>query len=122
MFVFYLVGHTGYVVCFGASGVRNVYTLFLMLQSEQYEFQKNHVGTCYFEGVFFHPRGSAGSVVHFGASRVRNIDTLFFMLGWDRYGFHKNHVETCYTERVFLAYCGTYRSRSAFQGIWGAKC
>jgi hypothetical protein len=66
----YPVGSTDPVMCFGASGVQNVYTLFFILWWDQYGLQKNHVGRRYVKRVFLHPMVSAGPVVHFGASGV----------------------------------------------------
>jgi hypothetical protein len=68
---------------------------------DQYGFNKNRVGTCYSEHVFFYPMGSAGHVVHSGTFEEQNVDTLFFMLGRDRYGFNKKRVRSRNTELVF---------------------
>jgi hypothetical protein len=43
----------GHVVRSGASGVRNVDTLFFMLRWARYEYHKKHVGTHYVVFVFF---------------------------------------------------------------------
>jgi hypothetical protein len=42
----HLVGSTGHVVHFGASGARNINKLFFMLEWDQYRFHKKRGGTC----------------------------------------------------------------------------
>jgi hypothetical protein len=66
----YPVGSVGHVVHCGASGVRNVDTLFFLLGWDQYRFQKKRVETRYAKVVFLHLVGYAGHVVHSGASDV----------------------------------------------------
>jgi hypothetical protein len=54
----------------GASGARNIDTLFLMLRWYRYKFHKKRVGTRYAKLVFLHPLGYMGHIVHsslFGA-------------------------------------------------------
>jgi hypothetical protein len=48
----------------GAFEARNLITLFSMLRSDQYGFDKKHVWTHYDELVFLHLVGSMGHVVH----------------------------------------------------------
>jgi hypothetical protein len=74
-----------HVVHCGASGVRNVDTLFFLLGWDWYGFHKKRVETCYAKLLFLHLVESAGHVVHCCASEARNVDALFFLLGWDRY-------------------------------------
>jgi hypothetical protein len=61
----HLVGFACHVVHSGASGARNIDTLFFMLEWDQYGFNKKCIGTCYAELLFLHPAGSTGHVVHF---------------------------------------------------------
>jgi hypothetical protein len=86
----------------GASGARNVDTLFFMLGWDQYGFDKKCIGTRYAELSFLYPVGSASHVVHFGASKERIVDTLYFKLRWDRYRFVKNRFSTLYAKLLFL--------------------
>jgi hypothetical protein len=72
----------GHIVHFGASGARNVITLFFVLRWAWCGFHKKHVSTCYAKLVFLHLVRSAGHAVHSGTSGARNIDALFFMLMW----------------------------------------
>jgi hypothetical protein len=67
----------------GASGARNVDTLFFLLGWDRYGFHIQHVGTPYAELVFLHPMVSVGHVGHSNASGAPNVDALFFMLDWD---------------------------------------
>jgi hypothetical protein len=69
------------VVPCGASGSRNIDTLFFVLGWDWCSFHKKQVGRSYIELVFLHPVGYAGHVVHCGVSGVRNVDALFFLLG-----------------------------------------
>jgi hypothetical protein len=70
------VGSTGHIVDSGASGLRNVDTLFVTLGWDRYGFHKMRVGTCYAKLVFLHPVGSAGRVGHFGAFGCENLGAL----------------------------------------------
>jgi hypothetical protein len=90
----HLVGSAGHVVHYGASGERNINTLFFMHRWDWYGLDKKRVRSHYAKFVFWHPVASTGHVVHFGASGAHNIDALFFMLGWDRYGYDKNTAGT----------------------------
>jgi hypothetical protein len=75
---FYPMGSMGHVVYSGASGSRNVGTLFFILRWDQCGFHKKRVGTCYAELVFLHPVGSVGHVVHSGACQgVKHRCTIF---------------------------------------------
>jgi hypothetical protein len=60
--------YVGRILHFGASGARNVDTLFFKLRWARYSFQKKRVGTCYTKPVFFHPAGN--HVVHSGWAGV----------------------------------------------------
>jgi hypothetical protein len=71
----------GHVVHFGASGARNVITLFFMLGCCRYGFDKKRAGIRYTELVFINPVESVGHVVDSGASRLCNVDTVFFISG-----------------------------------------
>jgi hypothetical protein len=57
-----------------ASRECNSDTLFLMLGSDRYGFDKKCARTHYAKLLFLHPVGSMGHVVHSSASRVRNGD------------------------------------------------
>jgi hypothetical protein len=63
----HLVGYAAHVMHFGASGARNIDTLFFMLWWDRYDFHKKRAGTRYFELAFLHLIGSVGHVVHSGA-------------------------------------------------------
>jgi hypothetical protein len=89
------------------SEARNTEALFLLLEWNQYGFNKKGARTCYAEHVFLHPVLFAGHVVHSGAYGARNVGALFFMLGWDQYGFHKTHANTHYVGLVFLHLVGS---------------
>jgi hypothetical protein len=95
------VGVVAHVVHSGLPRVRNVVTLFFMLEWDRYGFYKKRARASYNELVFLHPVGSTGHIVHSDVSRARNVDTLFFMLRWARCSFHKKRVGTCYTKIVF---------------------
>jgi hypothetical protein len=64
------VGSVAHLVHAGASGVRNIDALFIILGWDRYIFHKKRAGTRYAEHVFLHPIGSVGHVVHSGASGV----------------------------------------------------
>jgi hypothetical protein len=61
---------TGHVVHSNVSGVRNLYALYFMLESDRYGFHKKRTWTRYTKLVLSHLVGSTGHVVHFGASGV----------------------------------------------------
>jgi hypothetical protein len=60
----------GHIVHYGASGVRNVDTLFFLLRYDWYGFQKKRVETGYPKLVFLRLVGYAGHVVQSGAFGV----------------------------------------------------
>jgi hypothetical protein len=62
------VGSVGHIVHSGASGARNIDTLFFMLWWDQYGFDKKCIGTRYAELWFLYPVGSLSHAVHFSAS------------------------------------------------------
>jgi hypothetical protein len=62
------VGYVGHVLHSGASGRRNINTLFFMLGWDQYGFDKKRTETRYTELVVFASVGSAGHVVNSGVS------------------------------------------------------
>jgi hypothetical protein len=66
---FHLMGTVGHLVHSGASGARNVNSLFFMLRWARCCFHKKHTRTHYVELMFLHLVGSVGLVVHSGASR-----------------------------------------------------
>jgi hypothetical protein len=107
MCVFASGGIGGSHSAFRCVGAQNLDTLFFMLRSDQYGFNKNHNGTCSAKLVFLHPVLSAGHIVHSGASGAQNIVTLFIMLRWDRFRFNKKNVGTRYAELVFLHRVGS---------------
>jgi hypothetical protein len=52
MYFLHPVGYAGHVVHSGASGARNIDTLFFMLVCDLYGFHKKRVGTCYAKLLF----------------------------------------------------------------------
>jgi hypothetical protein len=82
--VFHLVGSTVHVVHSRASGVRNVDTLFFMVDWTLCGLHKKRIGTRYAELVFLQSVVSRGHVVHSGASGAQNVDALFVLLGSDQ--------------------------------------
>jgi hypothetical protein len=107
--VLHLMGYAGHVGHCSVFGARNAETLFFMLMSVRYGFDKKHIGTHYTEFMFLHPTGSAGHVVHSGLSAAQNIDAVFFMLRWAWCRFDKKHVKAHYAEHVFLHPVGSER-------------
>jgi hypothetical protein len=97
----------GHVVHSGASGVRNVDTLYFFLGWDRYGCHKKCPGTHYAKLVSLHTVGSASHIVHFGAAGARNLDTPFFMLGSARCSFHKKRTKTRYAELMFLPPVGS---------------
>jgi hypothetical protein len=67
---FHPVGSTAHVVRSGASGARNVDTLFFIPGWTQHGSHKKGAGTRYVELVFLHPVGSTGHVVRSSASEA----------------------------------------------------
>jgi hypothetical protein len=90
----HLMGSVGHAVHSGASGERNVDSLFFLLEWDWYGFDKKRIGTRYTELVFLHLVGCMGHIVHSGLFGMRNGDTLLFLLGWDSCGFDIKHDET----------------------------
>jgi uncharacterized membrane protein YsdA (DUF1294 family) len=70
------------VVYSGASEVRNINALFVILGWDRYRFHKKHIRARYAELGLLHLVGSAGHIVQSSAFRSQNVDTLFFMLVW----------------------------------------
>jgi hypothetical protein len=101
MYFLHPVGYVGHVVHSGASGVRNIDTLFFMLRWDQYGFDKKRTETHHPELVILLPVGSAGHVMHSGPSGARNVDALFFMLGWAQCGSVEKCTGTRYAKLVF---------------------
>jgi hypothetical protein len=66
--VLHLVGSTGHIVHFTASGAQNVSTLFFLIGSDRYGFDKKLTGIRYAEFMFLHLVGSAGNIGQSGAS------------------------------------------------------
>jgi hypothetical protein len=64
------LGFVCHLVHYGASGVRNVDSLFFMLGLDWYGFNRSRGGIHYAKLVFLHSVGSAGHVVHSGVSGV----------------------------------------------------
>jgi hypothetical protein len=64
------VASAGLVVHFGATGARNMITLFFMLDGDWFGFDKKCGKTRYAELVFFNSVESGGHVVHSSASGV----------------------------------------------------
>jgi hypothetical protein len=77
----YLMGFGGHEVHSGASGLRNIDTLFFIYRWARCGFHKMRAGTRCTKLVFLHPVGSVGHIVHSSASGPQNVDALFFMLG-----------------------------------------
>jgi hypothetical protein len=74
------VGSAGHIVHSGASGARNINTLF-MLGWAWCDIHKKHDRTRNTELVFLHPVGSAGHVVHSGASGSKTLTHYFSCSG-----------------------------------------
>jgi hypothetical protein len=75
------MGYVGHVVHFGASGPRNIDTLFFVLGWNQYGINKKRTRTHYTELIFLHSVGSAGHIVHSAVSGARNVNALFSSSG-----------------------------------------
>jgi hypothetical protein len=66
---FHPLRYAGHVVHSGASGSRNINTVYFMLGRDRYELHKKHAGTRYAELVFLLPFRSTVHIAHSGASR-----------------------------------------------------
>jgi hypothetical protein len=75
------VGSAGHIMYSGASGARNVDTLFFMLGWDRNGFDKKCIGTPYAELLFLYLVGSPSHAVHFSASEERIVHTLFSSIG-----------------------------------------
>jgi hypothetical protein len=84
-------------------------------------FQKQCVGTCYAELVFFPPVEYVGHVVHSVVSGARNINVLFSSSGGPDAVSRKKCARTCYGELLFLhpvgsaahvVHSGAFRARN----------
>jgi hypothetical protein len=112
------VGSAGHIVCFDASGVQNVDTLFFMLWCARCGFHKKRIRTSYAKHVFLHPVGSTGHVVHPG----HETHTHFFHARVGRMWFPQKACQDTLRQTcvfVFGEICG---SRSAFWCVRDVKC
>jgi hypothetical protein len=89
-------------VYFGASGVQNMNTIFLMLGWARCASYKKRVGARYAKLVFLHSLRSVGHVACLGVQGAKHRHTIVFMLGWARCRYHEIWSETHYAEPVFL--------------------
>jgi hypothetical protein len=101
-------GSAGHIVHSGASGERNIDTLFFMLEWDQYGFDKKCITTRYAELLIFHPR-SESSTQYFSSSAGTSTDSTKIVL------------DTLHRAFVFAS-GGICMSRSAFRCVRGVKC
>jgi hypothetical protein len=101
------VGSAGHVVHFGASGARNVNTLYFMLGWDWYRFHKKCVRTRYAELEFLHLVGPADHVVHSSASGGAKCQHTIFHAQVGLVRISQKCIGTRYAELVFLHLVGS---------------